>query len=528
MKKILTIVIACAGLMGFTACNDFLDEEPKSTLTDVAYYQTQAQIEANVNRLYRDGAIYAHTNFGSAYVASFQASQESLTGYFVNPYEGQEIICKYSRELSRQQNTMQIASTIDDLWERCYRAINITNLAIKYIPTISMEESVANTLMGEAKFFRAFNYFFLVKTFGAVPFYTEPYEKPENMELPRTDAATVYAQIESDLKDAMSVLPATTFAANNHRITKYVAAMTLTEIYMFQNKYAEAASAVKEVINSAHKLATNDDLALGSAYNKLRSTDDLDESIYAYEHNNEISPSNWLSTYAFDAGATSGDTKLFGTYAITQRVVGPINRFLNIYEKNDLRIQPNQFFHWEYTNPETGAKWASTDNLACCWYYYDEEAMLKTGRGTKDWNVYRYADALLYAAEAIAQSSGVTAEAAGYLAQVKARANMEGKTVDAIAADLQKLGKDAFVQACWTERLREMPLEFKMWDQCARTGMFPNISSTTPGQITYVPLVGAQNASGNTFKQSDLLWPLSVNEIQRNPQLTQNEGYAVK
>lgn len=528
MKKILTIAVICAGLMSFTACSDFLDEEPKSTLTDIAYYKTQSQIEGNVNRLYRDGAIYGYTNFGSAYIASFQAVQENLTGYFTNGYEGQEIICKYSRELTRQQYTMQIASPLDAIWERCYRAINIANGTIKYTPGVSMEASKSVTLIAEAKFFRAFNYFYLVKTFGAVPFYTEPYEAAVNMELARTETATIYAQIEKDLVEAMNALPAATFAANGHRVTKYVAAMTLTDAYMLQRKYAEAATTVKEVIGSAHKLTENNDLALGSAYNKLRSFDDLEESIYAFEFNNEVSISDWLTTYAFDNGATSGDSKLFGTYAITQRIHGPINRFLNIYEENDLRIQPNQFFHWKYTNPVTNAKWTSVDNLACCWYYYDEDAMLKTGRGTKDWNVYRFAEALLDGAESIAQSVGVTAEAAVYLAQVKARANMEGKTVDEIAAELQSLGKDAFIQACWTERLREMPLEFKMWDLCVRTGMFPNISETTPGQVTYVPLVGGKNASGATFKASDLLWPLSVNEIQRNPSLTQNDGYNVK
>lgn len=520
MKKIVIMAMACAGWMGFTACSDFLDEEPKSTLTNVAYYQTQAQIESNVNRLYRHGAISCYTDFGSAYISSFASIGEDLTGYFSNSYEGQEIVCKYSRELTRQQNTMQLATKMDYVWDRCFNGINVANGAIKYIPEVPMDASVAGRLMAEAKFFRAFNYFYLVKTFGAVPFYTEPYEKAEEMELPRTDVATIYAQIETDLKEAMQGLPALKFADNGHRITKFVAAMTLTDVYMFQHKYAEAAEAARVVVNSPHALTTHDDLAAGSAYNKLRSLDDLDEAIYAFEFDNQISNSNWLPTYAFDGAATS----LFGTYAITQRVHGPADRFLNVYEKNDLRIQPNQFFHWEYTHPETGLKWSS--NLACCWYYYDEEAMLSTGRGTKDWNIYRYAEALLDAAEALAQSSGVTAEAAGYLAQVKARADMDGKTVEAIAADLQKLGKDAFVQACWTERLREMPLEFKIWDQCVRTGMFPNISSTTPGQVTYVPLVGAQNAAGATFKASDLVWPLSVNEIQRNPQLTQNEGYS--
>lgn len=114
------------------------------------------------------------------------------------------------------------------------------------------------------------------------------------------------------------------------------------------------------------------------------------------------------------------------------------------------------------------------------------------------------------------------------MAQVKARANMEGKTVAAITADLQKLGKQAFIEECWTERLREFPLEFKIWDDCLRTGKFPVISSTEKGKVTYVDLVGAKNASGATFKSSDLLWPISLNEMQRNPSLTQNEGYAVQ
>jgi len=68
-------------------------------------------------------------------------------------------------------------------------------------------------------------------------------------------------------------------------------------------------------------------------------------------------------------------------------------------------------------------------------------------------------------------------------------------------------------------------LEFKMWDDILRTKMFPVISTTEAGKIDFVPLVGAKNASGATFKESDLLWPISPDEIQRNNKLTQNPGY---
>ncbi len=519
MKRILTMVVTCASLIGFSACSDFLDEEPKSSLTSGAFYKTEAQVLANVNYLYRTGASTKLTGAGSAYIGPFASVTGNLTGYFTNSYEGQELVCKYSRELTRQQNTMTVSSTMDGVWDDCYKAINVANGAIKHIPEVSMSESVANQLMAEAKFFRAFNYFNLVKIFGPVPMPTEPYESMDNLYLERTSTEQVYALIESDLKDAVNALSATTFYNNGNRVTKYVAAMALTSVYMQEGKYAEAASTVKTVIDSPHSLTANGDLSMNSAYNKIRSTDGLDESIWAYEFDDAISNGGWWPTYAFNSSATA----VFGTYSIFERVYGPIDRFLNVYESNDLRIQPNQFFHWNYTNPNTGKTWSSEQ--AGCWFWYDEDALLNTGRSTKDKDLYRYAEALLDAAESIAQSQGVTAEAAGYLAQIKARANMEGKSAEAIATDLQALSQQAFIEECWTERLREFPLEFKIWDDCLRTKKFPVISTTEKGRVTYVDLVGAQNASGATFKSSDLLWPISLNEMQRNPNLTQNDGY---
>ena len=91
-----------------------------------------------------------------------------------------------------------------------------------------MEDSSISKYVAEAKFLGR-QLFYLVKTFGAIPFYTEPYEAAVDMELERTGVEVVYAQIESDLKDAVEILPASKFAANAHRITKYAAAMLLTK-----------------------------------------------------------------------------------------------------------------------------------------------------------------------------------------------------------------------------------------------------------------------------------------------------------
>ena len=163
MKKILTTVMACACLVGFSACDSFLDEEPKSQLTSNNYYLSQAHAEQNVNYLYRTGVPARLTSTG-AYQGSIAQIQGALTGYFTNTYEGQELTYKYGREMIRQQNTMTVGVTLAGEWTQAYKAINVANAAIKYIPGIpNIDAAVASRLVAEAKFFRAWNYFFLVQ-----------------------------------------------------------------------------------------------------------------------------------------------------------------------------------------------------------------------------------------------------------------------------------------------------------------------------------------------------------------------------
>lgn len=490
-------------------------------MTSQDYYKTASQIQENATALYRRGAPNQLTGAGSAYMGPVSMYPGMLTGYFINEYEGQERTCQYARELTRQQQTNTVGGNFESLYYYCYQAINIANGIIKYAPDVTMSDDARNVALGEAYFFRAFNYFTLVKYFGGVPLVTTPSEDISKLQVEKSTTEQVYAQIESDLKQASTLLPAKKFYANNNRVGKYVADMLLTSVYMQQGKYSEAANSVKPVLNSGHALTANENLTDKSAYNILRSTDGLDEVIYAYEYNASISTSGWWPSYSF-ANADG----LLSTYSICRRVYGPTKRFLNIYEANDLRVQPNQFFHWNfsYVNKDGVTKtWSSPD--AGCWYFYDEDACMTTGQGTKDQNFFRYSEALLDAAEAIVQAGGaVTDEAAGYLAQVQVRAN--GKTLEATKTALKALSKDDFIHACWTERLREFPLEFKIWDDCLRTGMFPSVSETTKGKVDFVKLVGATNGSGATFKATDLVWPFPLTELQRNGKLEQNEGYA--
>lgn len=517
--KNLFIKITLLIMLVVSSCSRFLEEKTLSTITSSGYYRNESEARENVNSLYRIGAMLRYASAGGAYIGPTASINSMLTGYFINSYEGQELVCRYARELNRQQHTRIVSNTMNSAWNTTYQGINIANGAIKYIPNIAMQEQTKKQLIAEAKFFRAFNYFYLVKMFGPVPLSVEPYESIDNIYLARTPEAGIFGLIEEDLLEAIPNLPNVGFANNGHRITSYVASMCLANVYLQQGKFQKAADQAKLVINSPHSLTSNDDLHLNSAFNKLRREDDLPEVIYAYEYNAAIRHSGWWPTYAFNSSATA----VFDKYQIFERVYGPTNLFLNVYQADDLRIQPNQFFHWEYKNLQNGRIWSS--NEPGIWYYFDEDAVLNTGRGSKDWNLYRYAEALLIAAESIASATGVNAEAAGYLAAIKARASLGGQSVADYTAALQQLSVDKFVEECWTERLRELPLEFKLWDDCLRTQKFPVISATEKGKVTYVNLIGATNAAGAIFKDSDLLWPISLDELQRNPKLSQNKDY---
>lgn len=524
MKKYSVMIIGSI-LLSVSGCADFLEERPKDFLTKETFYQTEDQATSNINYLYRSG-VPALYNANSAYAGPPVMLGGYVSGYFDSEYEGQEVVVMYSKNLNR--TAVNIANQIDAVWDECYKAINVANGAIKYIPAIDMSEDVANLLVGEAKFFRAMNYFHLIKMFGDIPLSLEPYESLEGIYQPRTPSVTVYNQIISDLVDAASVLPDAAFYQNENRITRNVANALLANVYLQmsgfpvqEDHYEEAMNAAKAVITSGkHSLTQHENKTNLSAYNKLRTTDGLNESIYAYEFNSVVSTSGWWPTYSFPNAAAGWG---FFKYAITANIYRASNGLFNIYDPaEDIRGQEKQFFFTRYNNP--------TDNSVIQlgelsnWYYYEEEAMLSTGRGTKDFNIFRYAEVLLIAAEAIAQTTGVTAEAAGYLAQIKARASLTDKTVAAYQAELMTLNKEAFIEEVWIERLREFPLEFKIWDDILRTRRYPQFSANK-GEVTFRNVVGASNNWGMTFDENDLLWPLSANEMQRNPELVQNPGY---
>ncbi len=104
--------------------------------------------------------------------------------------------------------------------------------------------------MGEARFFRAFCYFYLVNLFGDVPLATTT-DSTINARLPRIPSDEVYQQIITDLKEAESLLSTEYLDANlksygglpeRVRPTKWAASAMLARVYLYQEGFLKRRS----------------------------------------------------------------------------------------------------------------------------------------------------------------------------------------------------------------------------------------------------------------------------------------------
>lgn len=525
MKRFKYILI---GLLGFSlvSCNDFLEEKQRSNRDNP--FTTPADAVASVNGLYRSGFPAFH-NAGSAYVAPYSYYGGYMSGLYDNEYAGQHMFNTHMYNLDVQSGADN--GELVRLWANLYDAITKrANFAIKGIPrTPGMSDSDKSKLLAEAKFFRALNYFTLVKMFGAVPIISEPVEDLKGDIYPRRSSVKlVYEFIEKDLLDALDGgLNDKSMSSNEGRVSKGSVLALLSDVYLNmagaplndKSKYAEAAKYSKMVMdNPAYALIQNKDMGANSAYNIIRTSDKETEYLYYYEFLSTITKADWYPTYAFPSTFVAAYPGKIA-YSITCAVYNPNDKLLKVYDpSNDLRIQEGQFFHTTWDGlPLIKPKEGEAPSLKKFPHFFLEEEALKTGLGGKNRTIYRSALMYLTFAEAEAISKGqVTADAVDALATIQARASMN-KTKDQIKADLVSLNLDQFVQEVWRERIREFIFECKIWNDISRTLKYPNIESSN---IDFIDLIGAKNSFGNTFEEKDLTYPYPRSAYDRNPNLS--------
>ena len=523
MKK---IIIALIGFALLASCDDFLVESPKTEIAVDQFFTNADDARGVVNSVYRIGAganFYNSGGFGgsNAMMGSY------MSGLFDNEGKGERIQGQLAHDLA--VDPVNLSQFLGGWWNDMYLAISRTNLAINGIENIpQIGEAERNSLTAEARYFRALNYFFLVKNFGDVPLVLEPTEGLEDIFVERSPSSAVYSQIVEDLEWALNngQLPDVPFASgNNGRVTRGTVAALLADVnlqragFPVQNTsaYAAAANAARTVINSGtySLIEHGDNIEGDSAYNRMR-TEQTSEYIWSVEYDASISSSGYPRITI--PGVVRPDGIAYGR---TLNMYRPINEIIQLYDpEQDLRVQNRQMY---YTSLEReGTVYEFNEYAPYIWF--EEEAVFETARGNNNLNITRYSEVLLIAAEAIAQTEGVTGEAVGYLADVRSRAYWQTDRQQ-IVNTLSGLSVDQFVEEVWKERYRELALDFKAWPDIQRTQKYPTTTEINPGDATFVDVIGANNNWGQTYQETDLLFPIPDEEMQRNENLTQNPGY---
>src|SRR4051812_19378506 len=166
IKKISAMIIF-SGLIAATGCKKFLEEHDPSNLTTDNYYTIPDHAEAAI------AAAYSNTRFigGTA-------------GIFANNFQMLDAVTGTVKTETGQNtdlnNLLGLAYNGDNVfvrnwWNGLYGVIAQTNLVLEKVPGINpMDEAQKNKILSEAKFLRAWSYFYLVRLFGDVPLITKP------------------------------------------------------------------------------------------------------------------------------------------------------------------------------------------------------------------------------------------------------------------------------------------------------------------------------------------------------------------
>lgn len=245
-------VIGCvltASLLS-TSCSDFLQEDPKGKLTKENFFKTEAQFNSGVWALYEK--VQQSQTYTNMLYPQWQG--DDMTA---NPGSNKQAVAELDAFSSTSNN-----KGVKDAWTRNFAIIRAANLFLNDAKDASIKQEVKNIGFGQAYFWRANSYFYLVRLFGPLPLLTTP---SDDNNIPLSTEEDVYTQILKDLDEAEKLV-AVSYSGNpqsiggtDNYVTKNAVRATKAAVYMAMagyplNKgneyYKKAAAEAKKVIDN--------------------------------------------------------------------------------------------------------------------------------------------------------------------------------------------------------------------------------------------------------------------------------------
>ncbi len=387
-----------------------------------------------------------------------------------------------------------VNAQLRDIWSWMYAGVNRANYIMEFQDKTDFagkEEVIAQT-----RFLRAYYYFELVKWFGDVPIAIDKRILfGEETGIDRAPKEDVYALIEEDLQFAAENLPA--IQAETGRVTQGAARALLGKVYLFQDKFSEAAIVLDQVVAGPYDLVTDyESIFEEEGENNIESVFEVqytDEEGAGFgclqcSEGNVAVGFNGIRNYSgpqFDSG--------FSFNVPTQEVV-------DTFEAGDIRLDVAilDIDAWaadQGATFSTGFEHTGYFNRK----YIARQGDLNTGDANltnpNNYRAIRFADVLLMAAEAHNRKSPSSdGEALIYLNRVRTRAQLPDVTATGIA----------LTDAIYQERRVELVGEGHHFFDLVRTGRAATeIDGFVTGkhELFPIPLIEIQLA-GNRWEQN--------------------------
>ncbi|MBT5437574.1 MAG: RagB/SusD family nutrient uptake outer membrane protein [Flavobacteriales bacterium] len=443
------LVLSVFACIMFTGCEKFLNVTPPFTQDAENYFQTPADYEMALTGAYD----LLQSTFMNVWISEIASDNTIAGGESVNDTQGLHQIDNMTHG--------GVNNELRNVMRWMYSGITRCNFIMENKDNIDFTGK--NKIIAEAKFLRAFYYFELVKFFGDIPLVIDQRIGAEEVtQIERAPKAEVYAQIESDLTSAIPDLDLISLMKG--RASKGAAQSLLGKVYLYQNKFSEAATTFDEVINSGAYALIND-------YSQLFSV--------ASENNSET---------VFDVEYTGAEGGGYGCLVCLEGNAGPgfqgIRQYVGpVYGDGNSYNLPTQDLYDAFSSfdgrrgvtiLDIEAFIAEQDNPDLISYaigagghtgYYNNKYIKRQGEiGLPDndltspvnYRVIRYADVLLMAAEAHFQSGNVGA-AQGYFNEIRARAGVQPFPISSI-------------EDIYNERRLELACEGHRFFDLVRTG----------------------------------------------------------
>lgn len=485
-------------LFGTLGCKKMIEiDPPKNSIDNVGEFGSDSQAKTAMAGLYAQ----MMTNTGALVYSN---GETTLAGGLLSDEltvtQGAQSVYDYQF----QKNRLLVSNgTVQSIWNAVYQNTYTTNAIIENLPGASaVSDSTKSELLAEAKFIRAFGYFYLTNYFGDVPLVlTSDFSK--TAKLPRSPQADVYKQIIQDLLEAQSHLSSTyTISSGNRTVpNKLAATALLARVYLYQKDWKDAETQATSLIDNS-LLSLNPDLKSVFLKNST-------ETIWQLElnTNSPIPDVSMQEVKAFRpplvfSELSAGDQDLYidpsiypsiAPYLIPPYTLRP--QIAGVFETGDQRLSAWVAYA---KSPDTPPYHGITT-----YFPYKYKFFASVGSDpTEYYVVLRLAEQYLIRAEARAEQADI-AGAAADINKVRNRAGLPNTT-----ASTQSDMLDAIMHERQIEFLSEWG---HRWFDLKRTGRASAILGVIPDK--------------QPFSNTALLCPIPQSEIISDPSIIQNQGY---